>query len=85
MTVAFFLNFKFVFSGGYGTIQSQIWKFVAVNLLAALQVWGIAVALEYWLLPQLNVIAFREEIAHGVGICFPIFTSYFAHKLWTFR
>lgn len=85
MAVAFYLNIRFVFTNSDGTLRNQIWKFFLVNMLSALQVWSISVALQYWLLPALAVTEFREEFAHAIGISFPIFTSYFAHKLWTFR
>ena len=85
MAVAFYLNRKFVFKDSSGSIRSSIIRFVLVNLLAGFQVWVISISMQYWILPLFEVVLYREEIAHAVGICFPIFTSFVAHKRWTFR
>ena len=56
-----------------------------VNLVALLQTWGVTMALAFYLLPALGVESFVEEIAHGIGIAVPVFTSFIAHSHWTFK
>lgn len=85
MVTAFFLARLFVF-----TKTSQGWHrsamiFTLVNVLAVAQTWAISMWLAYYFLPSLGVIQFAPEIAHAVGVAFPVFTSYLGHKHWSFR
>lgn len=41
--------------------------------------------LAYYVLPGVGVTRFAPEIAHAAGVVFPVFTSYFGHKHWSFR
>jgi putative flippase GtrA len=56
-----------------------------VNLVALLQTWLVSMALEFYFLPNLGVTLFRSELAHGIGVIVPVFTSYIGHKRWSFR
>ena len=58
---------------------------VLVNVLAVLQTLAVSLILARLVLPWLDVRAHREEIAHLVGVCVPVFTSYLGHKYWTFH
>ena len=85
MTVAFVLMRRHVFTDSQSALGPQIAKFVGVNLLAVLQTLLISLALARWLLPTLGVLEHGEAIAHLVGVVVPVFTSYFGHRLLTFK
>jgi len=85
MVTAFVLARLFVFKQ-----SSQPWRrsaliFTLVNVLAVVQTWAISVGLAYYVLPRVGVTRFAPEIAHAVGVVFPVFTSYLGHKHWSFR
>ena len=85
MSVAFVLMRRHVFTGSRGALGPQIAKFVGVNLLAVLQTLLISLALVRWVLPALGVVTYNEAIAHLIGVVVPVFTSYFGHRLLTFK
>ena len=85
MITAFVLARLFVFKNSQQSMQRSAGFFILVNMVAALQTWGISMGLAYYLLPALGVHFFVREIAHGVGVIAPVFTSYIGHKRWSFR
>lgn len=85
MITAFVLAKMFVFKDSQQSVQRSAVFFVLVNLVAALQTWGISMGLAYYLLPALGATVFVPEIAHAVGVAVPVFTSYIGHKRWSFR
>ncbi|ADU70299.1 GtrA family protein [Pantoea sp. At-9b] len=85
MLVAFLLMRGHVFNASQGPLAPQIYKFVAVNVLAVLQTLAISLLLARWLLPSVGIVDHAEAIGHLVGVLVPVVTSYFGHKLLTFR
>jgi len=85
MTVAFALMRQYVFEGHGKALVPQIVRFVGVNVLAVLQTLVVSLVLARWLLPALGMMEHVEAIAHAVGVAVPVVTSYFGHKLATFR
>lgn len=85
MVSAFVLAKVFVFRDSKQSIRHSILFFTLVNLIAALQTWGISMVLKYHVLPAIGVEKFVSEIAHAVGVAVPVFTSYIGHKRWSFR
>lgn len=85
MFTAFILAKLFVFKGSKQTLRHSLIYFTLVNLVAALQTWGISMGLAYYVFPALGVKSFPHEIAHGVGVVVPVLTSYIGHKRWSFR
>jgi putative flippase GtrA len=85
MIVAFVLARLFVFKDARQSLYYSAMFFVLVNFLAVLQTWLISLGLAYYLLPQVGIESFREEIAHAVGVVVPVFTSYIGHKYLSFR
>lgn len=85
MTTAYILAKIFVFNAGTQTLSKSVLYFVGVNLIAVAQTWLVSMALAFYLLPWLGVELFRLEIAHGVGLIVPVFSSYLGHKYWSFR
>lgn len=85
MAVAFVLMRSRVFPPGKGTLARQVALFAAVNLVAVLQTLVVTLVLARWGLPALGVTSHVEDIAHVVGVCVPIVTSFFGHKHLSFR
>lgn len=85
MIVAFVLARLFVFQKSRQVLHRSVLFFVLVNAAALLQTWGIAMGLSYYWLPTIGADSFVPEIAHGIGIVVPVFSSYFGHKYWSFR
>ena len=85
MFVAFVLMRGHVFEAKGKALAPQIIKFGGVNLLAVLQTLIISVVLARWVLPASGVTEYAEALAHLVGVLIPAATSYFGHKLFTFR
>ncbi|WP_284614434.1 GtrA family protein [Aquabacterium humicola] len=85
MVTAFVLARLFVFGPGAQPVHHAAGKFALVNLLAVAQTWAVSVGLADYGLPALGVTRFVHEIAHGVGVIVPVFTSFLGHKHWSFR
>ena len=85
MVTAFVLAKLFVFKESRQQIHHSVLFFCLVNLVAVAQTWLISMALAYYVLPALGVRNFVPEIAHGIGVVVPVFTSYVGHKRWSFR
>ena len=84
MITAYILTKIFVFKAkSVGLVSSSI-KFTIVNILAVLQTYFISVYLYYWLNNNINL-DYNKEIAHFVGIAFPVITSYIGHKYYSFK
>lgn len=84
MTVAYTLNRRFVFISSGRTVQDEYVRFGIVNLVALVQVFLITIGLDRYLFPMIGMEWHKTVIAHGIGVASPVFTSYLAHKLFTF-
>ena len=84
MLVAFVLMRSQVFPPSGKPLSRQVLVFVGVNLAAVVQTLVVTLVLARWLLPAIGVRQFVEEIAHVVGVCVPVVTSYFGHKHFSF-
>lgn len=85
MTVAFVLMRQYVFAGRGKALGPQAVTFTIVNLLAVLQTLVVSLLLARWALPEFGVVKHAEAIAHLVGVSVPIATSYFGHRMATFK
>jgi putative flippase GtrA len=85
MVTAFLLNRTYVFPQGSNSTARSALLFTAINVLAALQTWGVSILLARYLLPSMGVRKFMPEIAHAVGVAVPVVTSYLGHRRWTYR
>jgi putative flippase GtrA len=83
--VGFVLMRTYVFDALHKPMAPQLARYVGVNLFAAVQTFVISIALARWLLPAVRVESHAEAIGHLAGVLFPIITSYFGHRLLTFR
>lgn len=85
MVTAFVLARMFVFQGSTQSVGRSAGFFVLVNIVAIAQTWVISLLLLNLVLPWLGVSRLAPELAHGVGVVVPVFTSYLGHKRWSFR
>ncbi|MGA2654984.1 MAG: GtrA family protein [Gammaproteobacteria bacterium] len=85
MVTAFVLAKLFVFKQNTQNLYRSAFFFCIVNLAAVAQTLLISMGLAYYFLPLIGVTVFVLEIAHAVGVAFPVFTSYIGHKRWSFR
>ena len=64
----------------------QVIKFAGVNVVALLQTLIISLVLAHWVFPSSGITGeHAEALAHMIGVAVPVVTSYFGHKLLTFR
>lgn len=93
VTLAFFVGLLsgfilmryFVFDGVGKSIAPQAGKYIAVNFFALLQTLLISLVFARWALPAFGIHDNTEALGHLVGVLAPVITSYFGHKLITFK
>lgn len=85
MITAFVLAKIFVFKTSTLSIKRSAFFFTLVNCFAIVQTWLISMGLAYYLLPWCHITFMDKEIAHGIGVLVPAFTSYIGHKYWSFK
>ena len=85
LATGFVLMRQFVFDGAGKPVAPQAAKYVMVNLVALVLTVGVSSLLARWLLPALGVDRHVEAIAHAFGVAVPVLTSYFGHRMATFR
>ena len=85
MVVGFFLYRLFVFEAHGGDARSQLWKFILVNAVGAVEVWLLALVFVHWLAPAVGWTLWVEPIAHAAAIGIGADPSYVGHRLLTFR
>lgn len=85
MVVAFLLNRRFVFPAAGPDLRRQFLRFVAVNALAFVLVWAVAMLIGDILLPRYMDKAVAHAAGHGIGIMSPVVLSYVLHKRFTFK
>ncbi|WP_322006062.1 GtrA family protein [Paraburkholderia tropica] len=85
LTTAFILAKLFVFRDSrHSTIRSMIF-FALVNLVAIVQTLAVTIIFAYYFFPRMGMNWHTKDIAHLVGVCSPVFTSYIGHKYFSFR
>ena len=84
MVVAFVLMRVFVFPQSSQPIKKSMVFFVMVNSVGILQTFAVSMGL-YYLLPLIGINHWVSEIAHGIGIAVPAFSSYIGHKRFSFK
>lgn len=85
LITGFILVKLFVFKETRHSTARSAFYFTLVNLIAIVQTWAVSMALAFYVLPRLGITWHVKEIAHLVGVCVPVFTSYVGHKHITFR
>ena len=84
MLTAFMLSKWHVFETSGRHSGHELFYFSMVNLAAVIQVWGISVGLAEYFFPSIEFTFYAEEIAHLIGLCVPVISSYFGHKYLSF-
>jgi putative flippase GtrA len=85
LCTGFVLMRHYAFQAAHMSLRPQIAKYVAVNMFALVQTVIISSGLARWVLPGLGVTANIEAIAHAIGVAVPVVSSYFGHKMATFK
>jgi putative flippase GtrA len=84
MATGFFIMRSWVFHAETGAVRRQVITYLIVNLVGLTQTLIVSSMFARFLLPSLGVVAYREAIAHVLGIIAPVFTSFVGHKRATF-
>ncbi|MGH8289918.1 MAG: GtrA family protein [Steroidobacteraceae bacterium] len=84
MVTAYVLGRLFVFERSGRSVADEFWRFTAVNLFAAAQVWTISVGLGEYVFPASGFRWHPLDVAHLIGVAVPIFTSYLGHRHFSF-
>jgi energy-coupling factor transport system substrate-specific component len=85
MVIAFTLFRAFVFEAGENGLAVQARNFVLVNLIGMAATWALAQLLVLQLFPAIGMTFHPHAIGHGIAIVAPALTSWFGHRLLTFR
>lgn len=84
MLTAYVLGRLFVFERSGRSVTDELWRFTAVNMLAAAQVWTISVGLEEYVFPACGLKWHPLDLAHVIGVAAPVLTSFFGHRRFSF-
>lgn len=84
MVTAYMLARVAVFERSGRSRRAEFIRFALVNVVAAAQVWLISVGLVRLVFPWMGLTWHAEEIAHVIGVVFPVFTSYLGHRHFSF-
>jgi putative flippase GtrA len=85
LLTGFVLMRVFVFDAAGRPVLGQAGRYLVVNAAALAQTLVVSVVLARWALPAIGVHEHAEAMGHLVGVLFPVVTSYFAHRVYTFR
>ncbi len=82
---AYLLCRQFVFQSKKNKPHHEMFYFALVNVTAIGITLLVSLVMFHYGLSFIHDQFLREEVAHFIGICAPIFTSYLGHKYITFR
>ena len=85
IVTAFTLNRRYVFRHSANPLRVQMVWFFFINVLALAQTLAVTLLLADHVLPYFDVYLYKNEIAHGIGIAVPMFSSFLGHRYLTFR
>jgi putative flippase GtrA len=81
----FVLMRTFAFRATGRPFLPQAGRYALVNAAALAQTFVVSVVMARWVLPSVGVREQAEAIGHLAGVLFPVITSYFAHRMYTFK
>lgn len=84
MATAYLLARRYVFADSERKHAQSSFRFAVVNVFGILQTWIVSVGLGDHVLPSLGFTRHAHDIGHLVGVVTPAFTSFVAHRRWTF-
>lgn len=85
IVTAYILCRLFVFEAKRNNTWQQMGYFCLVNGFAIILTLVVSLLLYHYVLGFIQRPFVREEVAHFVGICAPLLTSYWGHKYLSFR
>jgi len=85
MATAYLLARRYVFTESKRQHLEGSIRYAIVNVAGVAQTWLVSMILAEYALPALGVIDHAHDIAHVIGVGAPVFTSFAAHRYWTFR
>ena len=85
MVTAFVLTKLFVFDKSVHSTKKEFFYFTLVNIVAVIQTYVISVGFLYYIFPNAGLNFYPEAVAHAIGVIFPVFTSFFGHKYFSFK
>lgn len=85
MVTAFVLARLFVFERSGHALGTEFTRFALVNIVSLAQVWLVSVLLVRWLFPVIGYTFQPELVGHSIAVLSPAITSYYGHKLFSFR
>lgn len=85
LTTGYLLTRFFVFARSRHSAVREMLLFFTVNMVALAQTWLVSIYLAEFLIEASLRDDFAYALAHFIGICVPLVTSYFGHKYLTFR
>ena len=85
MITAFVLTKLFVFEKSIHSTKKEFFYFTLVNIVAIAQTYIISIGFAGYVFPYMEFTFYPEAVAHAMGVVFPVFTSYFGHKYFSFR
>lgn len=85
LVTGFFLMRSYAFRASGAPMAPQAAKYAVVNALALVQTVLISSLLARWLLPAWGLGEQAEALGHAAGVAVPVVSSYFGHRLGTFR
>jgi len=85
MITAFVLTKFFVFEKSIHSTKKEFFYFTLVNVVAFIQTDIISVGFAKYLFPMMGFEFYPEAVAHAMGVIFPVSTSFFGHKYFSFR
>jgi putative flippase GtrA len=86
LSSAFLLMKRYVFQAKKNSLKTQMFSFLAINLLALIVTVAVSSLSLRVFLPKTSIDAsYHEAVAHFLGIVAPVFTSFLGHKYLTFK
>jgi len=85
LATGFVLMRTLAFEGRGKPALPQAGRYAIVNAAALAQTWIVSMLMARWVLPAIGITEQAEPLGHLVGVLFPVLTSFFAHRLYTFR
>ncbi|OBS53487.1 hypothetical protein A8B73_05675 [Methylosinus sp. 3S-1] len=85
VSTAYFLGRQFVFERSRRNMIEEFARFITVNLLALVFAFAISVGFAKRIFPLIGFNWHVEDLSHLIGVAAPAVTSYFGHRIYTFR
>ncbi len=85
MVIAFVLFQKLIFGAPDTPVKTRIFRFCVVNAVGAVLAVLVSSLMARVVFPSWGWTFHPAEIAHFIGVSVPAISSYFGHKLYTYK